>query len=174
MQQAQEYIPGSSAPTTRSWISAREAEELSRLGDETGALRALERALTAFDFARPRSERSWTAFFTTNRLGGLTVSTYMTLRHRDASAAADSLFASLYPTENKARALTLADLTTLAVQTKDFDRARSLVADAIEVTLRTETSIARQRLLTLASALTTSDRSATGAARDQIVSSLRR
>jgi hypothetical protein len=97
----------------------------------------------------------------------------MALRHRDATAAADSLLASLSPTENTARAITLADLTTLAVQTKDFDRARSLVADAIEVTLRTQISIARRRLLTLVAALTTtSDRSATSAVRDQIISSL--
>jgi transcriptional regulator with XRE-family HTH domain len=175
LQQAQEYIPGSSAPATRSWLSAREAEELARLGDETGALRALERALTAFDFARPRSERSWTPFFTANRLGGLTVSTYTALHHRDATAAADSLLASLPPTENKDRAIMLADLTTLAVHTKDFDRANSLVGDAIKVTVRTETSIARQRLLTLASTLaTTTDRNTTGALRDQIISSLRR
>lgn len=175
LQQAQEYIPGSSAPATRSWLSAREAEELARLGDETGALRSLERALTAFDFARPRSERSWTPFFTANRLEGLTVSTYTALHHRDATAAADSLLASLPPTENKDRAIMLADLTTLAVHTKDFDRANSLVGDAIKVTIRTETSLARQRLLTLAAELTTtSDRSATSALRDQIISSLRR
>jgi hypothetical protein len=175
LQQAQEYVPGSSAPATRSWISARQAEELGRLGDETGALRALERAFTAFDFARPRTERNWTAFFTTNRLGGLTVSTYMALNHPDATAVADSLLASLPPTDNKARAYALADLTTLAVRNKDFDRANSLVGDAIEVTIRTENSIARQRLLTLASALTTTtDRNTTGALRDQIISSLRR
>jgi transcriptional regulator with XRE-family HTH domain len=175
LQQAQEYVPGSSAPATRSWISARQAEELGRLGDETGALRALERAFTAFDFARPRTERNWTPFFTTNRLGGLTVSTYMALNHPDATAVADSLLASLPPTDNKARAYALADLTTLAVQNKDYDRANSLVGDAIDVTIRTENSIARQRLLTLASALTTTtDRNTTGALRDQIISSLRR
>jgi transcriptional regulator with XRE-family HTH domain len=175
LQQAHEYVPGSSAPATRSWISARQAEELGRLGDETGALRALERAFTAFDFARPRTERNWTAFFTSNRLGGLTVSTYMALNHPDATAAADSLLTSLPPTDNKARAYALADLTTLAVRNKDFDRADSLVGDAIEVTIRTENSIARQRLLTLASTLTTTpDRNTTGALRDQIISSLRR
>jgi hypothetical protein len=175
LQQAGECVPGSSAPATRAWIAAREAEELGRLGDETAALRALERAFTAFDFARPRTERHWTGFFTANRLGGLTVSTYMALNHRDATAAADSLLASLSPTDNKARAFALADLTTLAVRNKDFDRASSLVPDAIEVTLRTESSIARQRLLTLASTLTTTtDRNTTGALRDQIISSLRR
>jgi len=175
LRQAEEYVPGSTAPATRSWIAAREAEELSRLGDETAALRSLERAFTAFDFARPRTERVWTGFFTANRLGGLTVSTYITLNHRDATAAADFLLASLSPTNNQSRAIALADLTTLAVRTKDFDRANALVGDAIDVTVRTGTSIARQRLLTLASELTTSsDRGATGALHDQIMSTLRR
>jgi tetratricopeptide (TPR) repeat protein len=175
LRQAEDYVPGCSAPATRSWIAAREAEELSRLGDETAALRALERAFTAFDFARPRTERVWTGFFTANRLGGLTVSTYMALNHPDATAAADSLLASLSPTNNQARAIALADLTTLAVRTKDFDRANALIDDALDATVRTGTSIAKQRLVTLASALTTNGHpSATGALRDQIFSTLRR
>jgi hypothetical protein len=99
----------------------------------------------------------------------------MALNHPDAAAAAASLLASLPPTDNKARAYALADLTILAVRNKDFDRADSLVGDAIEVTIRTENSIARQRLLTLASALTTTtDPNTTGALRNQIISSLRR
>jgi tetratricopeptide (TPR) repeat protein len=175
LRQAEDCVPGSSAPATRSWIAAREAEELSRLGDETAALRALERAFTAFDFARPRTERVWTGFFTANRLGGLTLSTYITLNHPDTTATADSLLASLSPTHNQARAIALADLTTLAIRTKDFDRANALIGDAIDATVRTEASIARQRLMALASALTTSsDPSATGALRDHIVSTLRR
>jgi transcriptional regulator with XRE-family HTH domain len=175
LQQAEDCVPGNSAPATRSWIAAREAEELGRLGDETGALRALERAFTAFDFARPRTERVWTGFFTTNRLGGLTVATYIALNHKDATAAADSLLVSLSPIENKARAFALADLTTLAVRTKDFDRANALGHDAIDVTIRTESSIARQRLLTLASTLATSrDLGPTSTLRDHIISTLRR
>lgn len=176
LQEAQEYIPSSSAPATRSWLAAREAEELGHLGDETGALRALERAFTAFDFARPRTERSWTGVITADQLGRLTVSTYMALHHPDTTAAADSFLASLSPADNKDRAIALADLTTLAVRAKDFDRANLLVEDAIEVTVRTEISIARQRLLALASEFTTttSNRSATSALRDQIISSLRR
>ncbi len=175
LQQAEQYVSGNSAPATRSWIAARAAEELSRLGDDTAALRALERAFTVFDFARPRTERAWTGFFTATRLGSLTVCTYSTLNHRDAPAAADSLLASLPPIHNKARAIALTDLTTLAVRTKDFDRANALVEEAIEVTIRTGSRLARQRLLTLTSTLTTStDRGAPGALRDHIVSTLRR
>ena len=175
LQQAREYVPGSSAPATRSWLSAREAEELARLGDETGALRAVERALTAYDFARPRTERPWTAFFGASRLGSMTVAAYTTLRHREATAAADSLLTSLSPMENKVRAIVLSDLTISAAQTNDYDRATALVSDAIELTTRTETTLARQRLLALAATLPpTNSEGPTGVLRDQIMSTLRR
>lgn len=175
LQQAGEYVPGSSAAATRSWLSAREAEELARLGDEPRALRAVERALTAFDFARPRSERPWTVFFSASRLGSMTVSTYMTLRHRDTTVAADSLLASLPPTNNKVRAIVLSDLTVNAAQAKDYDRATALASDAIKLTTQTETSMAKQRLLAFAAALPAmSDAGPAGLLRDQIISTLRR
>jgi transcriptional regulator with XRE-family HTH domain len=176
LQQAREYVPGSSAPATRSWLSAREAEELARLGDETGALRAVERALTAFDFARPRSERPWTAFFGASRLGSMTVSAYTTLHHRDAAVAADSLLLSLSPMENKVRAIVLSDLVINAVQTNDYDQANALVSDAIELTMRTETTLAKQRLLALAVTLRSANGGDPAAAilLDQILSDLRR
>ncbi|MDQ3763147.1 MAG: helix-turn-helix domain-containing protein [Actinomycetota bacterium] len=175
LQQAGEYVPGSSAPATRSWISAREAEELARLGDETGALRAVERALTAFDFARPRSERPWTVFFSPSRLGSMTVSTYTTLHHRDTTAAADALLASLPPINNKVRAIVLSDLTVNAAQMKDYDRAAALVPGAIELTIHTETSMAKQRLLALAYSLHSMDSPhPANLLREQIISTLRR
>ena len=175
LRQAEECVPGNSSPAARSWVAARAAEELARLGDDTASLRALERAFTAFDFARPRTERVWTGFFTATRLGSLTVSTYTALNHPDATAVADSLLKSLCPIGNKARAIALADLTVLAVRTKDFDRANALVEKAVDVTARTGTRIARQRLLTLASTLTTSSNpGATSALRDHIASVLRR
>ncbi|HET9257592.1 MAG TPA: hypothetical protein VFO16_20655, partial [Pseudonocardiaceae bacterium] len=176
LRQALEYVPGSSAPATRSWLLAREAEELARSGDATGALRAVERALTAFDFACPRSERPWTAFFGASRLGSMTVSAYTTLGHRDATAAADSLLLSLSLMDNKVRAIVLADLTIHAAHTNDYDRATTLVADAIELTTRTETTLARQRLLTLAATLSSTNERGdptANALRDQIISTLR-
>jgi tetratricopeptide (TPR) repeat protein len=174
LQQARDYVPGSSAPATRSWIAAREAEELARLGDETGALRAVDRALTTFDFARPRSERPWTVFFSASRLGSMTVSTYTALRHRETTVAADSLLASLPPTHNKVRAIVLSDLTVNAVQTNDYERATALASDAIEAALRTETSLAKQRLLALAATLPSTGKGGLTPLRDQILSTLRR
>ncbi|HET9256791.1 MAG TPA: helix-turn-helix transcriptional regulator, partial [Pseudonocardiaceae bacterium] len=171
-QQAEDHVPGNSAPATRSWIAARAAEELSRSGDETAALRALERAFIAFDFARPRTERAWTGCFTANRLASLTVSTYSILNHPGTTAAADFLLTSLSPTNNKARAIALTELSIVAVRTRDFDRAHALIDSAIDATVRTGTGIAKQRLFTLASTLTTSG--APGTLRDRILSGLRR
>lgn len=144
-----------------------------RLGDDTGALRAIERALTAFGFAHPRHERAWTAFFGASRLGSMTVSTLTTLHHRDATTAADSLLTSLSPTENKVRAIVLSDLTINAAQTNDYDRATTLVTDAIELTTRTETTLAKQRLPALATTLPPTS-SPAAALRDEIMSTLRR
>nr|WP_157527290.1 helix-turn-helix transcriptional regulator [Kibdelosporangium sp. MJ126-NF4] len=175
LQQAEQYVPGNSAPATRAWIAARQAEELGRLGNETDALRSIERAFTAFDFARPRTERVWTGFFTANRLGGLTVSTYVALDHKDANIAADSLLASLPPTDYKSRAIALTDLTRLAVRRKEYDHAYDLVGPALSTTIRTETSLARQKLMVLATSLAASrDDAATRDIHDQIISTLRR
>jgi hypothetical protein len=105
----------------------------------------------------------------------MTVSTYTTLRHREADVAADSLLASLSPTDNKVRAIALSDLTANAVQAQEYDRANALVTDAIELTNRTETTLAKQRLLTVAATLSpTSKVDASGILRDQILSTLRR
>jgi transcriptional regulator with XRE-family HTH domain len=175
LRQAEEYVPGNSAPATRAWIAAREAEQLGKLGQQADALRSLERAFTAFDFARPRVERAWTSFFTANRLGGMTVSTYMTLRHPDAMAIADSLLAALPPTSLKSRAVTLTDFAALAVQADEFDRAETFVAEALDVAGRTESVLARQRLLTLASTLSvTSAGSPSGRIRERIRQGLHR
>jgi hypothetical protein len=59
---------------------------------------------------------------------------------------------------------------------KDFDRANALIHDVIDVTIRTESSIARQRLLSLASTLVTSSNPdpTTSSLLDHIVSTLRR
>jgi hypothetical protein len=77
--------------------------------------------------------------------------------------------------ENKVRAIVLSDLTINAVQINDYDRATALAPDAIELTTRTETTLAKQRLLTLAAALpSSSSTNPTGVLRDHIMSTLRR
>ncbi|MGH3972838.1 MAG: hypothetical protein ACRDS9_05885, partial [Pseudonocardiaceae bacterium] len=62
-----------------------------------------------------------------------------------------------------------------AAQTNDYDRATELVSDAIELTTRTETTLAKQRLLALATTLPSANNGdPTCVLRDQIMSTLRR
>lgn len=142
---ATRHVRGS-APTTQAWLAARQAEECSTVGDADGALQALDRAVTVFDYARPRVERAWTSFFTASRLGSLTVSTYGRLGHRETDSAASSLLRSLAPIENKVRALVLADLATTAVRRGDLDRTADLVSESAPLAVRTEASLAVDRL----------------------------
>ena len=139
------YVRGSAAATS-SWIAARQAEESAALGESTTALRALDRAVNVFDYANPRTERSWTTFFSASRLGSLAVSTYSRLDHSDTDAMATSLLGSLTPTENKVRALVLADLATSAARHRNYDRAEELANVAAPLAVRTEASLATDRL----------------------------
>jgi tetratricopeptide (TPR) repeat protein len=145
LKQANNCVRGSAA-ATQAWIAGRQAEEYSALGDEVNALHSLDRAMTVFDYANPRTERVWTSFFTASRLGSLTVSTYGKLDYRETDEAAKSLLNSLSPTENKVRALVLADLATTAVNRGDIDRTASLVVDSAPLAVRTEASLAVDRL----------------------------
>ena len=76
LEQANNHVRGSAA-TTQAWIAGRQAEEYSALGDESNALHSLDRAMTVFDYANPRTERVWTSFFTASRLGSLSLDPLM-------------------------------------------------------------------------------------------------
>ncbi|MGH2604394.1 MAG: hypothetical protein ACRDJ9_34020, partial [Dehalococcoidia bacterium] len=108
--QRQSRAPSSAA--TRAWLAARESEVRATMSEGTDALRALDRATTAFDYARPQHERAWTAFFTSSRLGSMAVTTYTHLSHPRLGATADSVLAGLGPDDAKIKAIILADLAT--------------------------------------------------------------
>jgi transcriptional regulator with XRE-family HTH domain len=142
---AAERVRGSAA-ATQSWIAARRAEEKAALGDETAALRSLDEAMTVFDYADSTEQRPWTCFFTPSRLGSLAVSTYGRLSHRDTDDVASSLLASLAPTENKVKALVLADLAVSAARESDYDRVEMLARQSAPLAVRTEASLTIDRL----------------------------
>jgi len=137
------------AAATQSWIAARQAEEAAALRNSDDALHALDQAMTLFDYASPRTERVWTAFFSASRLGSMTVRAYSQLNHPQTDTMARSLLSSLLPTETKVRAIVLADLARSTAVHGDFDRAGSLANEAAPLAVRTETSLATDRLWTL-------------------------
>ena len=170
LDRAGEKVRGS-APATQAWVAGRQAEEAARTGDPDTTERALARAFTAYDYARPHHERSWTSFFGPSRLGGLAVSAYGRIGHRETDGLADSLLSSLSPTETKVRALVIADLALSAAAAGEVDRAAELVDRALPLAVRTEASLARDRLWERTEALP-QDRGSAGDLRQRVRSGL--
>ncbi len=142
---ASQQVRGSDA-ATQAWILARLAEEEAAVRNAPAALRSLDQAVVVFDYASPDQARPWTSFFTANRLGSLAVSTYGRVHHRETDQLAATLLGSLAPTENKVRALVLADLATSAARGGDFDRVEALSSDSAPLATRTEATLAIDRL----------------------------
>ncbi|MFI1584020.1 helix-turn-helix domain-containing protein [Embleya sp. NPDC020630] len=153
LRSAQKCVRGPGSAAARSWFAAREAEECSTLGDREGAVRALDRAHTAYDYADPTREQPWVRFFRPARLSGLTVSTLGRLRHPDTTTAATRALEAAEHDDAKIRAVVLADVATAMVRCGDLDRGVTIARRAVDVTRRTEATLGRQRLASLATQL---------------------
>ncbi|HEX7662066.1 MAG TPA: helix-turn-helix transcriptional regulator [Pseudonocardiaceae bacterium] len=168
---ASERVRGSAA-ATQAWVTARQAEEQAQMGDVNPALRCLDSAITIFDYASPSTERPWTGFFTPSRLGSLAVSTYTRLSHPDTESVASNLLASLAPTENKVKALVLADLAVAAARSGDLDRVQPLANRSAPLAVHTEASLAIDRLWEVVELLPGSSTGTAGQTREQITEQL--
>jgi hypothetical protein len=146
---AQEHTRAPSSAATRSWLAAREAEVRASLHEETYALCALDRATTAYDYARPQHERAWTAFFSASRLGSMAVTTYTRLDHPRLGATADGVLGALGPNDAKVKAIILADLATASIHREEYDRGETLGTSALAATTSQEVTIGADRLRSL-------------------------
>ncbi|MFE0021889.1 hypothetical protein [Amycolatopsis sp. NPDC059021] len=156
-------------PSTQAWILARLAEEEAAVGNASAALRAMDQAAVVFDYATSES-RPWTSFFGPNRFGSLAVSTYGRVAHRETDQLASTLLSSLAPTENKVRALVLADLAQSAVRGGNFDRVEELTAKAAPLATKTEATLAVDKLWEVVEMLP--DHGSAGRTRQQLASRL--
>jgi tetratricopeptide (TPR) repeat protein len=146
LSEAQKQVRGPGYATARAWLSAREAEEAGKAGDREGALRALERARTAFDYANPGGEQAWVAFFRSPRLASMVVSTLAQLRHPDLAAEADASLAALGADDAKIRCSVLGDAAVAYIVAGDVDRAVEVGARALDATVQDDTTMGRIRL----------------------------
>lgn len=150
---AQEHVRGAGYATARSWLAAREAEEAAAIGDREGAVRALDRATTAFDYANPEAEQAWIRFYQRPRLDSLTVSTYARLRHRDLEKAAQDALTHLGEDDSKVRIAVLADVATGYVMSSDVDQGVEVGRRFLQAAETTPTTMGRERLAALANLL---------------------
>lgn len=151
--EAQRHVRGPGYATAAAWLTAREAEERARLGDREGAVRALDRARTAFEYANPAAEQAWVAFFRRSRLGSMAVSTYSRLKHPELADAIVEALAALGDDDTKIRCSVLGDSAIGALAAGDVDQAVELGERALAATVEDDTTMGRTRLAALAQQL---------------------
>ncbi|WHM36601.1 helix-turn-helix transcriptional regulator [Streptomyces sp. BPTC-684] len=86
--QATKDVRGPGNAAAAAWAYGRLAEEAAGVGDETTALRALDRAHFAYDFADHTAEQSWVRFMTPYRMDALALSVYGQLGRQELAETA--------------------------------------------------------------------------------------
>ncbi|WP_344575193.1 helix-turn-helix transcriptional regulator [Streptomyces lunalinharesii] len=122
LSQAAQDVRGHGNATAAAWVLGRHAEEAASLGDEMGALRALERARFAYDFADHTSEQAWVRFVTPYRMDSLALSVYGQLARSELAATADSAVERLGEDLPDGGVVVLGDLAAALLRGGDVDR----------------------------------------------------
>ncbi|MFD8980286.1 helix-turn-helix domain-containing protein [Streptomyces sp. NPDC059564] len=119
---AAEDVRGPGLATAAAWIHGRHAEESAATGDVTAALRALDRARTAYDYADPTAEQAWVQFMTPARMDALVLSVYGQLAHLELAEAADAASRRLGDELSEAGVVILGDLAAALLMGGDVDQ----------------------------------------------------
>ncbi|WP_158812954.1 transcriptional regulator [Streptomyces rimosus] len=133
--EAQECVSGPGYATAHAWTAAREAEERARAGAGDAAVRALERARTAYQFATPGTEQPWVRFLRPARLDSMAVSTYTRLRHSEAVVQADRSVERLDTGNPKVNVAVLCDAAMAHLTTGDGEHGVDLARQALDTAL---------------------------------------
>lgn len=152
LKSAQKHVTGRGYAAARSWLAAREAEEAAGLGDREGAVRALDRASTAFDYAEP-GELSWMSFYRRARLDSFTLSTYAKVQHPDLTSAADTALEHLGDDDTKVRIAVLHDVATGYLAAGEIEHGAAVGRRFLEAATTTPTTMGRRRIAQLAATL---------------------
>ncbi len=132
---ANSLIPGNASPPLQAWFAAREASAHSRVGDQSAALHALERAETLASSTADVGESTWpwTHPFGVGGADGYRGAIGARLKLPDI--AVPSLQAALRTQNpvNKYRALVLGDLATSHLPTAEVEESARLVGEAFDI-----------------------------------------
>ncbi|MFD8460514.1 helix-turn-helix domain-containing protein [Streptomyces antimycoticus] len=122
LSQAAQDVRGRGNATAAAWALGRYAEEAAQSGDDAGALRALEQARFAYDFADHTSEQAWVRFVTPYRMDSLTLSVYGELKRQELTVTADSAVERLGKELPDSGVVVLGDLASAFLRGGDVDR----------------------------------------------------
>jgi transcriptional regulator with XRE-family HTH domain len=122
LSQASQDVRGHGNATAAAWVLGRHAEEAAAVGDETGALRALDQARFAYDFADHTSEQAWVRFVTPYRMDSLALSVYGQLRRSELTSTADTAVDRLGDELPDGGVVVLGDLASALLNGGDVDQ----------------------------------------------------
>ncbi|MEV0469168.1 helix-turn-helix transcriptional regulator [Streptomyces prunicolor] len=122
LSQASRDVRGHGNATAAAWVLGRHAEEAAAVGDEMGALRALDQARFAYDFADHTSEQAWVRFVTPYRMDSLALSVYGQLRRSELTATADTAVDRLGDELPDGGVVVLGDLASALLRGGDVDQ----------------------------------------------------
>ncbi len=122
LSQAAQDVRGHGNATAAAWVLGRHAEEAAALGDDTGALRALDRARFAYDFADHTREQAWVRFVTPYRMDSLALSVYGQLGRSELTATATTAIERLGDDLPDGGVVVLGDLAAALLRGGDVDQ----------------------------------------------------
>lgn len=120
--QAAQDVRGHGNATAAAWVNGRYAEEAANAGDDTGALRALDRARVVYDFADHTEEQAWVRFMTPYRLDSLSLSVYGQLGRQELTETADKAVSRLGESLPDSGVVVLGDLASALLRGGDIDQ----------------------------------------------------
>ncbi|GGZ95030.1 helix-turn-helix domain-containing protein [Streptomyces echinoruber] len=120
--QAAKGVRGPGNAAAAAWIYGRLAEEAASAGDGTNALRAMDRARFAYDFADHTAEQAWVRFVTPYRIDSLALSVYGQLGRPELNETADHAVDRLGRELPEAGVVVLGDLASALLRGGDVEQ----------------------------------------------------
>lgn len=120
--QAAKDVRGRGNATAAAWVLGRHAEEAAAAGNDTLALRALEKARFAYDFADHTAEQAWVRFVTPYRMDSLALSVYGQLKRPELTATAGTALDRLGDELPGGGVVVLGDLASALLRGGDIEQ----------------------------------------------------
>ncbi|MDX3073682.1 helix-turn-helix transcriptional regulator [Streptomyces sp. MI02-7b] len=157
LSQAANDVRGHGNATAAAWVLGRHAEEAAAVGDETGALRALERARFAYDFADHTSEQAWVRFVTPYRMDSLALSVYGQLGRPELTVTADTAVGRLGDELSDGGVVVLGDLASALLRGGDVDQGVYVSRQFAAAAQAKPNTMGKERAATIAASLPDSE-----------------
>ncbi|MFF7647289.1 helix-turn-helix domain-containing protein [Streptomyces canus] len=162
LSQAAQDVRGHGNATAAAWALGRYAEEAAQSGDEAGALRALEQARFAYDFADHTNEQAWVRFVTPYRMDSLALSVYGELKRQELTVTADSAVERLGEELPDSGVVVLGDLASALLHGGDVDRGVYVARQFAAAAESKPNTMGRQRAQNIAAMLPDMERDLAG------------